>query len=251
MPTNSASRVWGWISRAPDPKSGAPSNQARPEGDGSSDTMSGAHGSNCDHIATMPRVTGRDACPTRTRRTAVDQDQRGRQGDGKDRGGRVMADYGSGGWGFESLAARQTPSSEPIKQEKLVGADLARGSPYVRRGPSSAAHANHQRPGPARITWLSGPASRPRALPWTQALNGGGVEPVARDALSAKGVSPPPMWPHGCGAHGLSRDPLRISGGRCARPSVLLRWTAVRHSASAGRRTSYVQGSHALSAGCA
>jgi hypothetical protein len=33
--------------------------------------------------------------------------------------------YGSGGWGFESLAARQTPSSEPIRQEKLVGADLA------------------------------------------------------------------------------------------------------------------------------
>jgi hypothetical protein len=36
-----------------------------------------------------------------------------------------MADYGSGGWGFESLAARQARSSEAIKQEKLDGAKLA------------------------------------------------------------------------------------------------------------------------------
>jgi hypothetical protein len=33
--------------------------------------------------------------------------------------------YGSGGWGFESLAARQTCRSEGIKQENLNSADLA------------------------------------------------------------------------------------------------------------------------------
>jgi hypothetical protein len=61
---------------------------------------------NCDHIATMPRVTGGDGCPTRTSDMAVDQDQQGWEGTGKVGWGRVMADYGSGGWGFESLAAR-------------------------------------------------------------------------------------------------------------------------------------------------
>src|SRR5688572_26587801 len=33
--------------------------------------------------------------------------------------------YGSGGWGFEPLAARQTRRSEDIKQEKLGGPYLA------------------------------------------------------------------------------------------------------------------------------
>ena len=37
------------------------------------------------------------------------------------RPGRPIRNYGSGGWGFESLAARQTRSSEPTKQEKLDG----------------------------------------------------------------------------------------------------------------------------------
>jgi hypothetical protein len=36
--------------------------------------------------------------------------------DQKDGRGRLMADYGSGGWGFESLAARhQNPSSAPCR----------------------------------------------------------------------------------------------------------------------------------------
>jgi hypothetical protein len=35
---------------------------------------------NCDHIATMPHVTHRDSCPTRTGDTAVAQHQRGREG---------------------------------------------------------------------------------------------------------------------------------------------------------------------------
>jgi hypothetical protein len=35
---------------------------------------------NCDHIATKPRVTGGDACPNRTGKVAVDQDQRGCEG---------------------------------------------------------------------------------------------------------------------------------------------------------------------------
>jgi hypothetical protein len=38
---------------------------------------------------------------------------------------RTAPGYGSGGWGFESLAARQTPSSVAIKQEKLDGPVLA------------------------------------------------------------------------------------------------------------------------------
>jgi PPOX class probable F420-dependent enzyme len=38
---------------------------------------------------------------------------------------RPPPDYGSGGWGFESLAARQTLRSEAIKQEKLDEALLA------------------------------------------------------------------------------------------------------------------------------
>ena len=38
---------------------------------------------------------------------------------------RPPSDYGSGGWGFESLAARQTRRSDPIKQEKLDRAFLA------------------------------------------------------------------------------------------------------------------------------
>src|SRR5688500_18671416 len=32
--------------------------------------------------------------------------------------------YGSGGWGFESLAARRMPSSVAIKQEKLYQANV-------------------------------------------------------------------------------------------------------------------------------
>jgi hypothetical protein len=38
---------------------------------------------------------------------------------------RPPPDYGSGGWGFESLAARQGPRSEAIKQEKLLDLVLA------------------------------------------------------------------------------------------------------------------------------
>jgi hypothetical protein len=30
---------------------------------------------NCDHIATKPRVTRRDACPNRTGEMAIDQEQ--------------------------------------------------------------------------------------------------------------------------------------------------------------------------------
>jgi hypothetical protein len=35
---------------------------------------------NCDHIATMPPVTGGDGCPSRTSDGAVDQEQRGSEG---------------------------------------------------------------------------------------------------------------------------------------------------------------------------
>ena len=45
--------------------------------------------------------------------------------DQEDGRGRVVADYGSGGWGFESLAARHRRRSEAIKQEKPSRADLA------------------------------------------------------------------------------------------------------------------------------
>jgi hypothetical protein len=38
---------------------------------------------NCDHIATMPHVTGRDGCPNRISIMAVDQDQRGHEGMGR------------------------------------------------------------------------------------------------------------------------------------------------------------------------
>jgi hypothetical protein len=37
----------------------------------------------CDHIATMPRVTGGDRCPTRINNLAVDQHQQGRNGLGR------------------------------------------------------------------------------------------------------------------------------------------------------------------------
>jgi hypothetical protein len=42
-----------------------------------------AMGRNCDHIATMPRVTGGDGCPTWISDMAVDQDQRGCEGMGR------------------------------------------------------------------------------------------------------------------------------------------------------------------------
>jgi hypothetical protein len=37
----------------------------------------------CDHIATKPRVTGGDECPTRRNNMTVDQDQWGREGSGR------------------------------------------------------------------------------------------------------------------------------------------------------------------------
>src|SRR5829696_8709049 len=40
-------------------------------------------------------------------------------------------DYGSGGWGFESLAARRMRRSAPIKQEKLDGRVSGSVSPWV------------------------------------------------------------------------------------------------------------------------
>jgi hypothetical protein len=60
---------------------------------------------NCDQIAAKRRVTARDGCPTRAAEMAVDQDHRVREGIRRRGRGQVVADYGSGGWGFESLAA--------------------------------------------------------------------------------------------------------------------------------------------------
>jgi hypothetical protein len=58
----------------------------------------------CDHIATKPRVTGGDS-----RLGPASSPLISTNGDAKGPGGRARtddADYGSGGWGFESLAAR-------------------------------------------------------------------------------------------------------------------------------------------------
>jgi hypothetical protein len=141
-------------------------------------------------------------------------------------------DYGSGGWGFESLAARQTPSSEPIKQEELVGADLAvavltcvegqvlRRNRRIRSGPPTwsapaasgllpSSRMEQRRAG--RLAACESPAGRaphgsrdsgagivtPRIPePWTKVLNGGGVSAGGQETrYPQRELLPPPMWP--------------------------------------------------------
>ena len=85
--------------RAPDLKSGALA-QAQPgKATGRQTPCLATIGRNCDHIATKPRVTGGDGCPTRTGDMAADQKQQGREG---------MTRTGGDGWCMTTdLAVRQ------------------------------------------------------------------------------------------------------------------------------------------------
>jgi hypothetical protein len=68
--------------RAPDPESGA-LDQMRVGATCHQTPSLATTARNCDHIATMPGVTGGDGCPTWISDMAVDLDQRGREGMGR------------------------------------------------------------------------------------------------------------------------------------------------------------------------
>jgi len=76
---------------------------------------------NCDHIATKPRVTGGDGCPTRITDIGVDQEKRGREGSRRTGGdGRCMTTDLAVGGSNPSRRAPKPQLSGPVMGPLLV-----------------------------------------------------------------------------------------------------------------------------------